>query len=81
MPIYEYRCPTCGNRFEKLVRGHTTPACPHCGEAEPQKLVSGFAVAAGAEAITRMSASEPAGPSPCGSCGHPGGPGSCAFED
>ena len=33
MPLYEYRCPQCGERFEKLVRfsdSDTPQSCPRC---------------------------------------------------
>lgn len=41
MPIYEYRCPSCGHKFEKLVRmGAPAPACPECGDADVTKLIS-----------------------------------------
>lgn len=34
MPIYEYACPACGHRFEKIQRqrGDQQP-CPKCGAA------------------------------------------------
>src|SRR3954469_638087 len=35
MPIYEYRCQDCGNRFERLQRlgqGGEGLSCPECGE-------------------------------------------------
>lgn len=82
MPIYEYRCGACGHRFEKLVRGGAAPRCPSCESDVLQRLVSGFALAAGADAVTRMSAAAP-GPAaaPCGSCGDPRGAGACARED
>ena len=29
MPIYEYKCPTCGHRFEKLAKfDDPNPPCP-----------------------------------------------------
>ncbi len=34
MPIYEYRCQDCGEKFEKLVRGNSGQpelTCPNCG--------------------------------------------------
>ena len=32
MPIYEYRCESCAERFEELVRRPDDPvACPECG--------------------------------------------------
>ncbi|MDI6710591.1 MAG: zinc ribbon domain-containing protein [Thermoanaerobacterales bacterium] len=46
MPIYEFRCPACGKRFEKLCAlGDDTKSihCPECGAAGPQRLLSTFA--------------------------------------
>ncbi len=41
MPIYEYECPSCGHRFEKLVRINAEPPpCPACEGTEVRKLVS-----------------------------------------
>ena len=41
MPIYEYRCETCGNRVEVLVRSSAqTPRCPECGGLLANKLFS-----------------------------------------
>jgi putative FmdB family regulatory protein len=41
MPIYEYRCETCGNRVEVLVRSSgQTPRCPECGSLLADKLFS-----------------------------------------
>jgi putative FmdB family regulatory protein len=41
MPIYEYECPSCGHRFEKLVRINAEPPpCPECEGVEVRKLVS-----------------------------------------
>jgi putative FmdB family regulatory protein len=40
MPIYDYECQACGQRFEKLVREDSTPTCPHCNSAALQKQVS-----------------------------------------
>jgi putative FmdB family regulatory protein len=39
MPIYEYSCETCGNRFEKLMRrsdaeSAIAAACPSCGKQD-----------------------------------------------
>jgi len=73
VPIYEYSCSKCGHEFETLVRASTVPDCPSCHSTELEKKLSVFASAA----ATPESA--PA-PGPCGSCGHPGGPGSCALS-
>lgn len=45
MPLYEYQCVVCGNRFERLrsVRQVNEPlACPDCG-GESRRLLSVFA--------------------------------------
>lgn len=47
MPIYEYQCPQCNGRFQKLVMGFSAPAdlrCPRCDSADVRKAVSRFAV-------------------------------------
>ena len=46
MPIYEYQCNDCGNRFEKLVRRSTESdglACPSCGQPHLTQQLSVFA--------------------------------------
>jgi putative FmdB family regulatory protein len=76
MPLYEYHCSTCDHEFELLVREGTELKCPACTGTELEKQLSVFAV--GSES-GRASARN-AAPAPCGSCGHPGGPGSCAVN-
>ena len=47
MPIYEYLCPSCNGRFQKLVRGFSDPAdlaCPRCAGTKVQRAVSRVAV-------------------------------------
>jgi len=49
VPIYEYRCQSCGRRFEILQRmgaGSAGLTCPACGRAELEKELSTFASAA-----------------------------------
>jgi putative FmdB family regulatory protein len=46
MPIYEYLCPACNGKFQKLVRGFSDPAglaCPRCGNTEVRRAISRFA--------------------------------------
>ena len=46
MPIFEYRCEACGERFEAL-RSHTETSatqCPRCGDPRVERLLSVFAV-------------------------------------
>ena len=45
MPIYEYRCRQCGEKFDKLVRcttDETELSCPSCGSEQTEKLLSVF---------------------------------------
>jgi len=48
MPLYEYRCPSCLERFEVLQRvGESADAvrCPECGAARVERQLSTFAAA------------------------------------
>jgi putative FmdB family regulatory protein len=41
VPIYEYECRSCSERFEVLVRGTSeTPTCPACKSGDLEKLLS-----------------------------------------
>ena len=41
MPIYEYVCRNCSNKFDLLIRGTSaSPACPACKSADLEKLLS-----------------------------------------
>jgi putative FmdB family regulatory protein len=49
VPIYEYACPGCGKRFEKLVRRFSEAvSCPACARADVERQLSVFAVATAA---------------------------------
>lgn len=76
MPLYEYECLTCHREFELLVRESTELACPECHGHDLEKRLSVFAVSAPS---SRAASSAPA-LGPCGSCGHPDGPGSCSVN-
>jgi putative FmdB family regulatory protein len=44
MPIYDYRCTSCDETFDHLVRRQDeVVSCPTCGAAEPERLLSVFA--------------------------------------
>jgi len=61
MPIFEFRCTECNERFEAL-RLSAEPAalrCPRCGGGRAERLISAFAVG-------RSRAPVPP-PCPCGS--------------
>jgi len=72
MPIYEYACSSCGHEFETLVRGSDKPGCPKCASNALEKKLSVFAPAGGKPDALAAG--------PCGSCGHPDGPGACALH-
>lgn len=40
MPIYEFECEDCGERFEELVGAEATAACPACGAERVRRLYS-----------------------------------------
>lgn len=40
MPLYSYRCLGCGTEFETLVTASDSPACPSCGGAALERLMS-----------------------------------------
>jgi putative FmdB family regulatory protein len=79
MPIYEYRCRDCSHQFETLVTGSHEPACPSCGKASLERLLSVFAVSRGGATGSRERVADGS----CSTCGDPRGPGSCAsgWED
>lgn len=45
MPLYEYKCEACGNRFEKIQKfsDPLVDACPKCG-GKVEKLLSSPAI-------------------------------------
>ncbi|MBN9420361.1 hypothetical protein ABS71_02795 [bacterium SCN 62-11] len=69
MPIFEYACNQCEQRFEKLLRKADQPVdCPQCQSPDLRKLFSTFASPApGSE-----SAADFCPPGGCGACPNPG---------
>ena len=71
MPIYEYLCQDCGNKFEKLVRRTEDvleSGCPSCGQKHLQQEYSTFA----ARATEGSQAAPMGGGCPAGMCQTPG---------
>ncbi|HEX9029149.1 MAG TPA: zinc ribbon domain-containing protein [Anaerolineales bacterium] len=67
MPLYEYRCKTCGEVFEKMVRwseADHSPVCPKCQSQDTQRKMSHVA-SFGSSGSTGYS-----GGSSCGTGGH-----------
>lgn len=47
MPLYEFKCRTCGNNFEDLIRNaadEASASCPACGAKDVQRLLSATAL-------------------------------------
>lgn len=76
MPIFEYACQDCGHEFEALTRSSEQPECPRCHSIQLAKKLSVFATASSVPAAAPAFAG-----GPCGSCGHPDGPGACSLPD
>lgn len=74
MPLREYVCADCDERFETLVRAGDTPQCPRCGSVSLAQQLSVFAAA------TSSGAAGSAMPTGCGTCGDPRGPGACRLN-
>ena len=67
MPIYEYKCSSCGHRFEAFQRMGADGSdlqCPLCAAPKPEKLFS--AIAASAKSSSTGYTPSPSG---CGSGG------------
>ena len=68
MPIYEFSCESCGDRFEKLVRRAEEAiesGCPKCGEKHLKQEYSSFAARCGKDTV-------PMPDCPKGMCSNPG---------
>ncbi len=65
MPIYEYYCKACDKKFETLIRGGETAACPECGTQDVRRLLSACGFVSKGEGGQTMNTS--AG-SACGGC-------------
>jgi putative FmdB family regulatory protein len=65
MPIYEYRCSDCGQRFVRLQRmgaGSEGVICPHCSTTAVERLPSVFS-SSGSTASSPATSSGACGPS------------------
>lgn len=65
MPVYEYLCKNCGERFEELI---LTPSdekgmvCPHCKSSRIKREMSSFGIASSEAGISSSDTSA------CASC-------------
>jgi putative FmdB family regulatory protein len=75
MPIYEYKCDSCGKGYEQIRRmsdADNNLECPDCRSTSVKRQLSSFATHSGA-----ASQSIPAGNCGMGACAG----GRCAFND
>lgn len=76
MPIYEYECTDCGNRFEALIRGNEKPECPACEGGNLEKLMSASATHARSGSPTDCACEA----RQAGACQQTGCPGGCCHN-
>lgn len=69
MPMYDYHCKNCGEKFEELVYSSSTPddeiECPNCNEKQSERLLS-------APMVSTSTASSGASAHTHAGCGHSG---------
>ena len=51
MPFFDFHCRDCNQNFERLVRGDTTPTCPHCGSTKLNKQLPTLSAPAKSKSI------------------------------
>jgi putative FmdB family regulatory protein len=44
MPIFEYRCESCGHKFEAILFGEEKAECPSCHTGKLEAQLSTFSV-------------------------------------
>ncbi len=69
MPMYEYDCGKCNERFEQLHRSNEKVVCPKCGSASSSKVFSTFSKGASAGLPSCEGSVPSCAPSKCGSGG------------
>jgi putative FmdB family regulatory protein len=67
MPIYEYICQDCGEKYDKFVRSSLAKVeleCPKCGSAKGKKAFSVFGLRgdAGGSSVAAASSAAACGP-------------------
>jgi putative FmdB family regulatory protein len=73
MPIYEFRCASCGHRFEKLCslgESGEDLKCPACGAQGPRRVMSSFSAAGTEGGKDTGSGCSTCSSGNCSSCGH-----------
>jgi putative FmdB family regulatory protein len=76
MPIYEYQCPKCKNKFELMrpFSKSSEPAdCPACGKKAGRVMSACVSFSTGEGGVSKQvggSSCSTCGGGSCGSCGH-----------
>ncbi len=68
MPIYAYRCRSCGKDFSTLVRGGETPGCPACASVDLERQLSLIASPLGRSEAPAANCGAPMGACGTGGC-------------
>jgi putative FmdB family regulatory protein len=68
MPIYEYRCLSCGEDFEKLVFGNLEISCPKCKSKDVKKKFSVFSASGTERPLAGTSGCTSCSKTSCSSC-------------
>jgi putative FmdB family regulatory protein len=69
MPIYEYVCQNCGEKYDKFVRSSLAKIeleCPRCGSSRAEKAFSVFGVRGGGSQAIQAATSNAAACGPIG---------------
>jgi putative FmdB family regulatory protein len=66
MPLYEFRCASCGDEFELLVRNQERAACPACESSKLERLMSASVGHVGGRALPIAGGCPPSDAPPCG---------------
>lgn len=69
MPMFEYECNDCNQRFEQLYRSNEDTVCPKCGSNASSKVFSVFSKGASANLPSCEGSVPSCQPSKCGSGG------------
>ena len=74
MPLYEFTCSACGDRFEELVRNQSEAvSCPHCSSSDVTRNMSAFAIHGRRADGSSVAASNGCTKTSCAGCSSCGG--------
>ena len=71
MPLLEFICQECQQRFETITRGAVLPTCPSCHATTVEKQFSAFAVGGPSDSASSVGS---------GACGRWADPGTCSMN-